>query len=184
MCRSAPNRLTRLVDTIWPDAKTLDTRPGTTVMSTTRHTAQIDAPPAHVYRALLDPLLIPQWRVPTDMRCEVHEFEPREGGAFRVSLTYDSPTSAGKSTAQTDTYSGYFEQLLPNERVVERLAFETTDPQMQGEMRITTDLAAVGGGTRVTVVHEGLPPGVTPADNETGWHESLTKLAALLTPAS
>lgn len=154
----------------------------TRVMSTTRHTMQIDAPPSAVYRALLDPQLIPHWRVPTGMRCEVHRFEPREGGAFRVSLTYVVPTSAGKSTAQTDTYSGHFEQLVPNERVVECLAFETSDPQMQGEMRIVTDLTAAGGGTRVTAVHEGLPRGVAPADNEAGWHESLLKLAALLRP--
>lgn len=152
-------------------------------MNTTRHTTQIEALPARVYRALLDPLLIPQWRVPTGMRCEVHEFEPHEGGAFRVSLTYDSPTSVGKSTAHTDTYHGHFEQLIPNERVVEHLEFETTDPLMQGEMRIITHLEAVRGGTCVTAVHEGLPPGVAPADNEAGWHDSLAKLAALLESA-
>jgi uncharacterized protein YndB with AHSA1/START domain len=54
-------------------------------MSTTRQTTRIDAPPLQVYRVLLDPLLIPRWRVPTDMRCEVHAFEPREGGTFPVS---------------------------------------------------------------------------------------------------
>lgn len=152
-------------------------------MNTTHHTTQIDAPPARVYRALLDPRLIPQWRVPTGMRCEVHEFEPREGGVFRVSLTYDSTVSAGKSTAHTDTYHGHFEQLVPNERVVERLEFETTDPLMQGEMRIITHLTAVGGGTCVTAVHENLPPGVSPADNEAGWQDSLAKLSALLKSA-
>jgi uncharacterized protein YndB with AHSA1/START domain len=158
-------------------------RDATVSVNTTRHTIQIEASPAQVYRALLDPQLIPRWRVPTGMRCEVHEFEPREGGVFRVSLTYDSPASAGKSTAHTDTYHGHFEKLVPNERVVERLEFETTDPQMRGEMRIITDLSAVSGGTRVTAVHEGLPPGVTPADNEAGWQDSLAKLAALLEPA-
>lgn len=126
-------------------------------MSTTHHATQIEAPPAQVYRALLDPLLIPQWRVPTGMRCEVHEFEPREGGAFRVSLTYDSPTSAGKSTAHTDTYHGHFEQLIPNERVVERLEFETTNPLMQGEMRIDTHLAAVVDGTSYPPIEIPIP---------------------------
>jgi hypothetical protein len=29
-------------------------------------------------------------------------------------------------------------------------------------------------------VHDGLPPGVPPADNETGWRESLARLAALV----
>lgn len=152
-------------------------------MSTTRLTIQIDAPPARVYRALLDPQLIPRWRVPTGMRCDIHEFEPHEGGTFRVSLTYDTPAAAGKSSAHTDTYHGHFEQLVPNERVVERLAFETTDPQLQGEMRITTDLVAAGASTRLIAVHENLPPGVAPADNEAGWQESLAKLASLIESA-
>ena len=64
----------------------------------------------------------------------------------------------------------------------ERLEFETTDPHLQGEMRITTHLAPEGRGTRLTAVHENLPSGVTPADNEVGWRESLGRLAALLAP--
>jgi uncharacterized protein YndB with AHSA1/START domain len=152
-------------------------------MSTTEHSARLDAPPAVVYAALLDPQLIPRWRVPTGMRALVHEFAAHEGGAFRVSLTYEAPDAAGKSSAHTDTYHGTFERLVPNELIVERLEFETADPQMQGEMRVTTRLAAEGTGTRLTAVHENLPPGVAPTDNELGWRESLAKLAVLLRPA-
>lgn len=117
------------------------------------------------------------------MRCDVREFDAREGGAFRVSLTHEAPDAAGTSSARTDTYHGWFAQLVPNERVVERLAFETADPRMQGEMRITTRLVPEGLGTRLNAVHEDLPPGVAPADNEAGWQDSLQKLAALLQPA-
>lgn len=35
-------------------------------------------------------------------------------------------------------------------------------------------------GTRLVAVHEGVPPGVAPADNETGWRMSLGKLAKLV----
>ncbi len=149
-------------------------------MTSTLHEAFINAPPEKVYRALLDPQLIPEWRVPPGMRCEVHEFEARVGGMFRISLTYDAPDIAGKSSEHTDTYHGRFEELVPNQRVVETLEFETTDPAMQGEMRITTVLTAERGGTRLRASHEHLPPGVQPADNEAGWRDSLTKLAALL----
>jgi uncharacterized protein YndB with AHSA1/START domain len=149
-------------------------------VNTTRHTIWVDAPPSRVYAALLDPQLIARWRVPDGMRCEIHEFEARVGGVFRVSLTYDAPDGVGKSSTHTDTYHGHFEQLVPHQRLVERLEFETADPQMQGEMRITTELVAEGGGTRLTAVHENLPVGISPADNEAGWQDSLTKLAALL----
>lgn len=104
-------------------------------------------PSARVYDALLDPDLISQWRVPTGMSCHVHRFEAREGGVFRVSLTYDEPGAGGKTTAQTDTYHGRFEQLVPHQRVVESLEFESSDPRMHGVMRITTTLTAERGGT-------------------------------------
>jgi len=51
---------------------------------------------------------------------------------------------------------------------------------MRGEMTITITLVDAEGGTDIHAVHEGLPPGVTPADNETGWRSSLAKLAALV----
>jgi hypothetical protein len=35
-------------------------------------------------------------------------------------------------------------------------------------------------GTALLAVHENVPPGVTPADNETGWRMSLEKLARLV----
>ena len=151
-------------------------------MTDTHHTIRIDAPPSRVYAALLDPRLIARWRAPAGMHCHVHEFDAREGGYFRVSLTYEAPDAVGKSSAHTDTYHGWFAQLVPDARVVERLEFETTDPHLQGEMRITTHLAPEGRGTRLTAVHENLPSGVTPADNEVGWRESLGRLAALLAP--
>ncbi len=149
-------------------------------MSTTRLRQHVNAPRSLVYRALLDPRAVMQWRVPDGMRSHVHEFEAREGGSFRVSLTYDAPTATGKTTAQTDTYHGRFVKLVPDEQVVETMEFETTNPALAGEMTITTALVEVDGGTEIVAVHEGLPPGVPPADNETGWRMSLAKLAALV----
>lgn len=52
------------------------------------------------------------------------------------------------------------------------------DPQL-----LTTKLAPEGTGTRLTAVHENLPPGVAPADDEAGWQDALEKLAALPRPA-
>src|SRR5919108_592245 len=87
------------------------------------------------------------WMVPTGMSSHVHAFDGREGGAFRISLTYDTPTSAGKTSAQTDTYHGRFVRLVPDEQVVEVVEFETSDPSLLGEMRITIELADARGGT-------------------------------------
>jgi uncharacterized protein YndB with AHSA1/START domain len=153
-------------------------------MSATRISQHINAPRASVYRALLDPRAVATWKVPAGMTCHVHAFDAREGGSFRISLTYDEPTGAGKTTARTDTYRGRFTKLVPNERVVEVDEFETKDPEMRGEMTITTTLVDADGGTDVHMVYEGLPRGVPIADNETGTRMALEKLAAFVEAGS
>ena len=149
-------------------------------MSSTRVRQHVKAPRAAVHRALLDASAVATWMVPTGMTSHVHAFDPREGGAFRISLTYDAPTGTGKTTAHTDTYHGRFVKLVPNEQVVEVVEFETTDPALRGEMTITITLADADGGTELLAVHDRLPPGLSSADNEVGWRLSLAKLAALV----
>ena len=149
-------------------------------VSSTRISRRVNAPRASVYRALLDANAVATWMVPTGMTSHVHSFDAREGGSFRISLTYDTPIGTGKSTAQTDTFHGRFVKLVKNEQVVEVVEFETTDPALQGEMTITLALTDADGGTDLVAVHDGLPPGVPAADNEAGWRSSLAKLAALV----
>src|ERR1700730_935218 len=153
-------------------------------MSSTRISRHVNAPREAVYRALLDARAVSKGKVPTDMTCYVHEFDAREGGSLRISLTYDTPTATGKTTAHTDTYHGRFVKLVPNEQVVEVAEFETTDPALRGEMTITIALVDADGGTEVRAVHERLPPGVPATDNEAGWRSSLAKLAALVETGS
>ncbi len=145
--------------------------------TSTRIACHFDAPRSVVYEALLNPRALEIWRVPEGMTGQVHTFEGREGGVFRVSLSYDEPTQVGKTTARTDTYHGYFAKLVPNEQVVEVLAFETTNPAMQGQMTLTFTLQDAGTGTRLLAMHDGLPPGVSPSDNELGWRMALDQLA-------
>ena len=157
--------------------------PGTAAlfgMPATRISQHLNAPRARVYRALLDPEAVARWMVPEGMTSRIHVFEPREGGAFRISLTYDAPTGNGKTTAQADTHHGRFLALIPDEKVVEAVEFETADPALQGEMTITITLSDAGAGTDLVAVHDDLPPGLSPADNEMGWRSSLAKLAALV----
>src|SRR5207245_1461502 len=97
-------------------------------VSLTRVSRRVNAPRAIVYRALLDPRAVATWMVPTGMTSHVHAFDAREGGSFRISLTYDAPTGTGKTTGQTDTFHGRFVKLVTNEQVVEAVEFETTDP--------------------------------------------------------
>lgn len=149
-------------------------------MGSTRLSCHINAPRSRVYRALLDPAAIARWKVPAGMTSRIHAFDPREGGTFRLSLTYDAPTAAGKTSVHTDTYHGHFAKLVVDEEIVEASEFETTNPDLQGEMTVTIKLADANGGTEVVAVHDGVPPGVALADNEIGWREALTKLKTLV----
>ena len=90
------------------------------------------------------------------------------------------PPATGKTTAQTDTYHGRFVKLVPDELVVEEMEFETDDPAMRGVMTVTYTLADAEGDTNLRAMHENLPPGISPADNELGWRMSLDKLVALV----
>lgn len=133
-----------------------------------------------MFDALLDPEAVRQWMVPDGMTSHIHGFEGREGGTFRISLTYDDPENAGKTGSHTDTFHGRFLKVVPDAEVVQVVEFETDDPALQGEMTITYLLQDRDGDTEVTGIHEHLPPGLSVADNELGWATSMDKLARLV----
>ena len=95
-------------------------------------------------------------------------------------MTYDSPARRGKTAANTDTYHDRFLTLVPDERVIEEVEFETADSAVRGPMRMTTTLTDADGGTDVVMLHESIPAGISAADNATGTRMALDKLAALV----
>ena len=149
-------------------------------MYSTQVSQLVKAPRSAVYRALLDPAAVAKWRVPTGMSGHVHEFDAREGGSLRVSLTYETPDNTGKSTAHTDSYHGHFVKIVPDQQVVEVVEFETDDPALRGAMTMTTTLTDVDGGTKVVVMHDGIPDAIPAEDNETGTRMALANLARLV----
>ncbi|WP_254533454.1 SRPBCC family protein [Natrinema gelatinilyticum] len=164
-------------------------RPGNTRVPTegasTTVSQVIDASRENVYRAFLNPTAVATWLPPDGMTGHVHRFDSREGGEFRMSLTYqDTSTSpggsGGKSTEDTDTHQGRFVELVPCEKIVETVEFESDEPEFAGEMWIIVTLADVGCGTEVTYRCENIPEGIRPEDNEAGCRSSLGKLAELL----
>ena len=141
---------------------------------------RVAAPPAQVYEAFMDAGALAAWLAPDTMRGQVHVFEPRQGGRFRMSLTYQQPQDAGlgKTSDNTDTFEGTFVELVPDQKIVWSIVFDSDQPEFAGQMRMTWTLAAIDGGTDVTVLCEDIPPGISLADNELGSAQSLAKLAA------
>jgi uncharacterized protein YndB with AHSA1/START domain len=149
--------------------------------ASTQVSKMIKAPRKAVYQACLDPDAVASWRAPENMKGQMHVFDAREGGTFRMSLTYRNPehSPGGKTSEDTDTFHGRFVELVPCERIVEVIEFESQDPGFAGEMTITTSFADTGEGTVITVLCQDIPPGIRPEDNEMGTKQSLQNLAAL-----
>lgn len=148
-------------------------------MATTRTGIDINAPRATVYQLLLDGDAVRAWMVPDGMDSEVHRFEPKQGGAFSITLTHDEATEAGRTDLQHDAYYGRFRTLVPDEQVVEVLEFVTDKPDMAGAQTITFTLTESGSGTRLDVEHADVPPGLSSDDNENAWRTALAKLRVM-----
>jgi uncharacterized protein YndB with AHSA1/START domain len=150
-------------------------------MATTRILKHIEAPPVRVYRALTDPAAVQRWMVPDGMSSEVHSFDARVGGTFRITLKYDDSNETGKSRDNEDSFHGRFVKLIPDREVVQVIEFDSDDPDITGEMTISYSLSeAPAGGTNLVGIHENLPPGVSVEANEVGWQMSIDKLARLV----
>lgn len=138
----------------------------------------IAAPARRIYRAHLDPEAVASWRPPEGMTAKIHAFDPREGGGYRMSFRYrDKTHSAGKTSEDTDVFEGRFLELVPDEKIVESVVFESDDPAFAGAMRITTTFSAVSVGTKVTIVCEDVPLGIGEGDHQAGMASTLKNLA-------
>ncbi|HEU0220682.1 MAG TPA: SRPBCC domain-containing protein [Paracoccaceae bacterium] len=145
----------------------------------TRTSRTIQARPEAIYAAFTDPAALLAWLPPAEMTGEIHAFDARVGGGYRMSLYYP-PTERhfrGKTAEREDRVEVRFMELVPPHRIAEAVRFVTTDPAYFGEMTMTATFEAVEGGTKVTLLFENLPPGLRPEDNEAGARLSLEQLA-------
>jgi uncharacterized protein YndB with AHSA1/START domain len=144
-------------------------------------TRTILATPRAIYRAFLDPETIPSWRPPSGMTAKIFRFDPAPGGGYRMAFVYeDVAAGPGKSSADADIVEGRFVELLPEEKIVEAVRFESDDPAVAGTMTITTTLTPVRDGTKVTFTAENVPSGINEADHRAGMESTLRNLANLL----
>lgn len=106
-------------------------------------------------------------------------FTFREGGTYRMRLTYNEPQhTPGKTSEDADEVEIRFVKLVPHERIEQAVTFESDDPAFSGEMRITWILEPVRTGTLVTVRCEDVPAGIEAEDHQAGLQSTLSNLAA------
>jgi uncharacterized protein YndB with AHSA1/START domain len=120
----------------------------------TRTSRVIRARPEELYAAFLDTAALVDWLPPAEMTGEIHEFDARVGGGYRMSLFYppDERTFRSKTSEREDMVNVRFVELAPPRRIVEAVNFVTTDPAFFGEMTLIATFEEVSGGTEVTLV--------------------------------
>jgi uncharacterized protein YndB with AHSA1/START domain len=142
----------------------------------------IKATPETIYRAFLDANALVRWLPPDGMTGRIDAFDPREGGEYRITLTYERPdhSASGKTSDHADVTRGCFLQLIPGRKIVQSVRFESDDPRFAGEMRMTWLLEPDPEGTAVRVIADNVPSGIAPQDHQAGFAHTLANLAAFV----
>jgi uncharacterized protein YndB with AHSA1/START domain len=97
-----------------------------------------------------------------------------------MSLTYleQDHSAPGKTSEHTDVVAGRFVELVPDQRIVQVVEFDSEDPAFSGAMSMTWTLTAVPGGTEVGIRCENVPEGIRKEDHDAGLRSTLSNLAA------
>ena len=148
---------------------------------TDRASRVIAVPPERVRAAFVDREALLAWLPPGGMTGRFERFDARPGGSYRMVLTYSDASGApGKATMDSDIVEARFVDIVPGERVVQAVDFVSDDPAYAGTMIMTWELTAAGAGTRVSIVAEDVPDGISAEDHAAGLNSSLAQLAAYL----
>ena len=126
-----------------------------------------------VYRAFLDPDAIVKWMPPNGFTAKVHHMDARTGGSFKMSFT-------NFSTGKSHSFGGEYVELVPNERIRNTDKFD--DPNLPGQMQVTTTFKKVSTWTELEIIQEGVPDVIPAEACYLGWQESLDLLAKLVEP--
>jgi len=118
----------------------------------------IDAPPETVFRLLTDPVQYVQWKG------SLAELEPRRGGGFRVEFGSAKDIAAGK-----------YVEVVRDRGVGFRWGWEGNEMVPPGSSTVEIDLQPMGSGTRLRLVHRGLPQEAIASHTE-GWDYFLPRL--------
>lgn len=131
------------------------------------------ATPEKVYRAFLDADALSRWLPPYGYTGRVYHLDAKVGGSFKMAFT-------NFTTGKSHAFGGNYLELVPHERI--RYTDKFDDPNLPGEIHVTTTLKAVSCGTEVHIVQEGVPAVIPAEACYLGWQESLAQLAKLVEP--
>lgn len=142
---------------------------------------QIDASPSDIYDAFSVPGAMERWLPPDNMRGTMLDFDFRQGGSYRMRLTYKAPRDGqGKTSDEADEVEVRLTKLERGQRIEQEVTFDSEDPAFSGIMRMTWIFHPEDAGTLVTIRAENVPAGIGKEDHQAGLNSSLANLAAFV----
>jgi uncharacterized protein YndB with AHSA1/START domain len=145
---------------------------------TDRASRLMKAPVSRVFDSLVNRAALETWLPPGDMTGRFERFDPRPGGSYRLVLTYANPgMSQTKSTDESDIVDVRYLDIVPNDRVVQAVDFVSDVPEFAGTMLMTWLVEGESDGTRVEIIAENVPKGISAEDHAAGLASSLDNLA-------
>jgi len=144
----------------------------------------IEASPMDVYRAFADPGAMEQWMAPKGMVATMAHFDFRQGGSYRMRLTYHDPGSGrGKTSDDSDEVQVRLVGITEGKEIQKEVVFDAQDPSFAGVMRMIWTFEPEDRGTSVKVRAENVPEGIRPEDHEAAMNSTLENLDSFLKKA-
>lgn len=145
---------------------------------TDRASRIVNASVGRVYEALVQQEALETWLPPGDMTGRFEWFDPTPGGSYRLVLTYADPdTPQAKSSGGSDVVNARYLEVVPNDRVVHAVEFVADATEFAGTMTMTWSVNEEPVGTRVEIVAQDVPDGISAEDHAAGLASSLDNLA-------
>ena len=136
-------------------------------------TRTLNAKPEDVFKAWLDPKQVADWYGPEGFTNEIHEYDAREGGTYR--LTMKAPNG------ETHPLRGVFKTIQSPKKLV--LTWQWDNPQgmagMSEETLVTVEFKPVGSKTEMTMTHAHLGSEKSKEMHNQGWSSSFNKFEKL-----
>jgi uncharacterized protein YndB with AHSA1/START domain len=130
---------------------------------------RLNAPPARVFAAWIDPEKVKRWMGPGDVKVLAAECEPRAGGRFRWLMRAPS--------GEDHDVSGVYREFVPDRKLVFTWAWKSTPER---ESLVTVDLKPDGDGTILTLTHEQFFDDEARDRHRHGWEGAMDKLASFV----
>jgi len=121
------------------------------------------------------------WLPPGSMTGRMLHFDFREGGSYRMRLTYAEPQQGGGKTSEdSDEVEARLTKLEYGRRIEQEVSFESEDPSFAGVMHMVWTFQPQDERTLVTIQAMNVPEGIPPEDHDAGLNSSLEKLAGFV----